>query len=111
MFCQSCSAQLSEGASFCSVCGSQVASQNQGTWKCGNCEADVSREAYHCPHCGDSYELSVEYLTNHPEVHPYEADFTKDQSTLGKIFEKIFIYGFLGIILVMIIMLFNYLMF
>lgn len=109
MQCQYCSSELKEGAQFCNNCGAQV-NAVIGTWKCGNCEAEVSREFYNCTNCGDSYELSPEYLIAHPEVKPFEAEFVEEDGVAKTIFSKIFIFLFMGAMLVGIIWLFNLLM-
>ncbi len=110
MYCPKCSSQLPEGSKFCTTCGTPIASNTLGTWKCGNCESQVSREFYHCPHCGDSYEMSVEYLQAHPEVQPYEANLYEEDSLFKKIFSKIFIFVFMSAILIMCFFLLKYLM-
>ena len=108
MYCKTCSAKLPEGIKYCTSCGTKVSNKND-TWECGNCGFNVDRGQKNCPKCGDSYELSVEYLKAHPNEKLYEANFVQEDGLIKRVFSKIIIVAFLGGLLIMSILLLRYL--
>ena len=52
MFCKNCGAELLEGASFCTSCGTPI--QEKKECLCAQCGGPLSEENAFCPHCGAS---------------------------------------------------------
>ena len=50
MFCKNCGAELTEGASFCTSCGTPIAEKKENT--CTQCGSPIVDGNAFCPYCG-----------------------------------------------------------
>jgi len=77
MFCKNCGAELTDGAAFCTSCGTPVAEKKEKL--CPRCQSPLSDENAFCPYCG----ASANQQTAQPSAPTTSAEEPKSKLVAG----------------------------